>query len=684
VQLNVADLRQRGTNTYVGQLTPNTLLAASSKISLMTFKHLFTFLATLAAAMVGANTHANDAAVKDAAEGFRLGEMSRIGAALPQVRGHVLEGYVEYWALRLAIDGTRGDDVERFLEKHKGSAIAERMRVDWLKQLGKTERWDEFSRIGTSFETDDSEVTCYRATFAARAMPAGVSNGSEINVPNGVWAERLTEACAQAFAALAEKNRVTTDDAIWRLRTSAEGSTLLAASRVAAALPDSARPSEEQLRRAHSNPDIVLKQGNAPFTRAQREAGLYALTRYARTDAARAATAWQAAKQKFSEEDQRYAAATLAYFHARKLESDEAMNWFKRAGSEQNLTRIADWKAAWIARAAMREGQWGELLRVINAMSVAANGGQMDPTWRYWKARSLAALGDANGANALYTELAKEFHYHGLLAAEEINAPLPAPELLKAGALKATDDELRRFDQSAAAKRVLKLSELGLRAEAAREWYSVVRDFGDADSLLAAEWMRRKGIWDRSINTAERTKTQHDFALRFQTPYANEIRKAALAVNVDPSLTFGLIRQESRFWAEAVSSAGALGLMQVMPSTGKWIAQQLNIRDYRPSQLTDINVSTGFGAFYLKNALNNQGGSEVLAAAAYNAGAGRARAWRDERRALEGAIYTESILFNETRDYVKKVLANAVWYAHLGMGGETSLKKRLGVIQPKG
>jgi soluble lytic murein transglycosylase len=124
--------------------------------------------------------------------------------------------------------------------------------------------------------------------------------------------------------------------------------------------------------------------------------------------------------------------------------------------------------------------------------------------------------------------------------------------------------------------------------------------------------------------------------------------------------------------------------MQVMPATGKWIAQQLSIDNYRPSQLTDINVSTGFGAFYLKNALNNQNNSEVLAAAAYNAGAGRARAWRHETRALDGAIYTESIPFNETRDYVKKVLANAVWYAHLGIGGETSLKKRLGVIQPKG
>jgi soluble lytic murein transglycosylase len=621
---------------------------------------------------------ASDAAVKDAAEGFRLGELSRVTAALPQVRGHVLESYVEYWALRLPLTSANAADVERFLDKHKGSAIAERMRVDWLKQLGRTERWEEFTRIGEGFDTDDAEVVCLRATIAAR------NGATDIAVPVGVWTERLTEACAQAFTALVEKKRVSTEDAIWRFRTSAEGATLVASQRLAQALPESARPSDEQLRRVHSNPDIVLRQGNAPLSRAQRELGLFALVRFARTDPLRAATTWQTVKQKFSDEDQRAAAAALAYFSARRLESDDAMKWFARAGGESQLARLGDWQAAWIARAAMREGQWGALLRAINAMSQSANGGQNDPTWRYWKARALAGLGDKAGAQAIYVELAKDFSYHGLLAAEEVGAPLPERETLKTGAVNPTPEDFKRFEQSPAAKRVLKLSELGLRAEAAREWFSVVRDFGDVDSLIASEWMRRKGVWDRSINTAERTRATHDFSLRFQTPYANEIRKAAQAVNVDLSLTFGLIRQESRFWAEAVSSAGALGLMQVMPATGKWIAQQLDIKDYRPSQLTDINVSTGFGAFYLKNALNNQGSSEVLAAAAYNAGAGRARAWRDDRRALEGAIYTESIPFNETRDYVKKVLANAVWYAHLGMGGETSLKKRLGTIAPKG
>ncbi len=147
-------------------------------------------------------------------------------------------------------------------------------------------------------------------------------------------------------------------------------------------------------------------------------------------------------------------------------------------------------------------------------------------------------------------------------------------------------------------------------------------------------------------------------------------------------LVFGLIRQESRFWAEAVASAGALGLMQVMPATGKWIASQLKTGEYRPSHLGDVTVNTGFGAYYLRTVLDQMGGSEPMAAASYNAGPGRARAWRASVP-LEGAIYAESIPFNETRDYVKKVLANAVWYAHLSGSGNTSLKQRLGIVPAK-
>ncbi len=636
------------------------------------FRLFFSVTALAATSFV----HANDAAVKDAGEGFRLGELRRVTAALPQVRGDLLEGYVEYWALRLQIDRIDRGDIERFLKKYSGTAVGDRMRVDWLKQLGKTGDWDAFTSVSNGFDTDDSEVACYRTAIAGRGEAKDM-----LAVPKGVWEEKLTESCADAFAALARRKQVSAEDAIWRFRTAADGGTFLAGSRVAEALPEGTAPGGEALQRAHSSPEAFLSAGLAWSSRGRREAALYALTRLARNDVAKARAIWFGMRSKFTDEEQRYAAGQLAYASARRLDSDEAIAWFKRAGDEGTMTRLGDWQAAWIARGALRIGAWAEVLRAVNAMSATSNG-QHDPAWRYWKARALNELSDKAGAQALYIDLAKEFNFYGLLAAEQINAQLPTPDTLKAGAVKPTGEDLKRFDQLAAAKRVLKLSELGLRADAAKEWYSVVKDFNDADSLIAAEWMRRKGIWDRSINTAERTKTQHDFGLRYQMPYATEIKKAAAQSALDPGLVFGLIRQESRFWAEAVSSAGALGLMQVMPATGKWIATQMRASDYRPSQLIDVGVNTGFGTFYLRTVLDQMGGSEPMAAASYNAGPGRARAWRADT-ALEGAIYAESIPFNETRDYVKKVLANAVWYSHLSGSGLTSIKQRLGIVPAK-
>ncbi len=620
--------------------------------------------------------HADDAAVKDAAEGYRFGDLKRVNAALAQVRGHVLESYVEYWALRLQIERASQADIERFLKNTAGTAVGDRMRVDWLKQLGKTGSWERFELISNGFDTDDGEVGCYRATLAARSSPK-----DPLPVPRGVWDERLTESCADAFAALVRRKQVSADDAVWRLRTSADGGSLLAASRVAESIGEGVAPGAELLQRAHSNSESFLRNAGGT-SRPSHEAALYALTRLARSDVAKARSAWAPIRARFSDDEQRYAAGQLAYASARRLDTAEALEWARRAVEGESFTRLGDWQAAWIVRAALRAGAWGEVLRAVAAMSPAANGGQMDPAWRYWKARALAALSDKPAAQALYVDLARENTFYGLLAAEEIGAPLPPHIDLKAGVVKPTAEDFRQFEQSAAARRVLKLSELGLRADAAREWYSVVKDFNDRDSLVAAEWMREKGIWDRSINTAERTKTTHDFGLRFQMPYAAEIKKAATQAALDHALVFGLIRQESRFWAEAVSSAGALGLMQVMPSTGKWIASQMKAGEYRPSQLGNIAINTGFGAFYLRTVLDQMGGSEPMAAASYNAGPGRARAWRADAP-LEGAIYAESIPFNETRDYVKKVLTNAVWYAHLSGSGNTSIKSRLGIIPAK-
>jgi soluble lytic murein transglycosylase len=211
-----------------------------------------------------------------------------------------------------------------------------------------------------------------------------------------------------------------------------------------------------------------------------------------------------------------------------------------------------------------------------------------------------------------------------------------------------------------------------------REWLFTLRAFDDTRLIAAAELARRAEVYDRAIQAADRTERLHNFGLRYPVPYREVFQEYAKAQGLDEAWVFGLVRQESRFVTDARSSAGAAGLMQVMPRTAKFVASKIGMRNFRPKSVTEVETNVNLGTGYMKLVLD-QLGHPVLASAAYNAGPGRARRWRDARP-LEGAIYAESIPFAETRDYVKKVMANSVFYAALLDKPIVPIKERLGTV----
>jgi soluble lytic murein transglycosylase len=217
-----------------------------------------------------------------------------------------------------------------------------------------------------------------------------------------------------------------------------------------------------------------------------------------------------------------------------------------------------------------------------------------------------------------------------------------------------------------------------MRSEGMREWIWAIRGMDDRSLLAAAELARRHEIWDRAINTADRTQKEHNFNVRYLAPYRDVLGTAARARSLDEPLVLGLVRQESRFMSFAKSTVGASGLMQLMPATAAWVAGKMGMSDYAWSRVHHPEVNAKLGTFYLRQVLDELGGHPVVAAAAYNAGPGRARRWRDIRP-LEGAIYAETIPFSETRDYAKKVMVNSIYYAAV-QGQVRSLKARLGVV----
>jgi soluble lytic murein transglycosylase len=342
---------------------------------------------------------------------------------------------------------------------------------------------------------------------------------------------------------------------------------------------------------------------------------------------------------------------------------------------------------AWAARAALRAGQWALVQQAIDAMPPAL---RSEPVWVYWRARAMLAQSpsEASRTEALraLSTIAGPRGFYEQLALEEIGGRIGIPE--RPAALTAEEKEAAR--QNPGLQRALYAIQIGLRQEGVREWnYSTnLHQRGGMDDrglLAAADLACRNEVWDRCINTSDRTRSVIDIEQRFPMPFRATVVARAQAIGLDPAYVYGLIRQESRFVMDARSGVGASGLMQVMPATARWTARKIGLADFQPHQLADRDTNIAIGTAYLKLVLDSFGGSMPLAAAAYNAGPSRSRTWRGQTGApvLEAAIWAENIPFNETRDYVKKVLANTTLYAAILSAQPQSLKARLGSVGPR-
>jgi soluble lytic murein transglycosylase len=328
-------------------------------------------------------------------------------------------------------------------------------------------------------------------------------------------------------------------------------------------------------------------------------------------------------------------------------------------------------------------GEWKTVQASIDAMSEAQ---KQDPTWVYWKARALSAYGgDERRAQArtLYESIAGTRGFYELLALEELGQRAAVPT--RPAPLTAEEKAAAR--NNLALGRALYAISIGLRPEGTREWNYATNlhdqgGMGDRELLAAADYACQREVWDRCINTSERTKGVIDVDQRFPMPFRDMVVRKSREIGLDPAYVYGLIRQESRFVMDARSGVGASGLMQVMPATARWTAKKIGMSDFTPGQITDRDTNITIGTNYLKLALDDFDGSMALAAAAYNAGPGRPRSWRNGP-IMEAAIWAENVPFNETRDYVKKVLANTTNYAALITGRPQSIKEKLGRVGPR-
>lgn len=584
---------------------------------------------------------------------------------------HPLRVYLDYWRLRIRLTDSKPDqdtgvdEVARKLIGELGdSALGEQLRRDWLVNLGKRRDWAQFDTLyAANSGRDEPQLQCYWLT-------GQLERGRDIAEPvRELFAKprAFEDPCLNLFSAAHVGQPFKPADLQARLRGALELNHTLSIRHFAQILLD---PSlHRHLESALAKPAAALKTREVG---ANATLALIAFARLARADV-EAAAAWLRNPKSVAKFDRPLAYALLAAAGQRKLLTD-AHGWVKQAGA----VPVSDDTLGWFARTALQANDHKLLRAVIMRMSEEQ---RADPTWVYWLAQSHARDGQRERASELLQKLSGQLHFYGQLADEELGRAIIIPPR----AAPATEQEKAKIAGNAGLHRAIALARLGLRAEAAREWSVALRGASDRDLIAAAEMARDERVLDRSIAAAERTRNEHDFVLRFPAPFQSELASAASDRQLDAAWVYGLIRQESRFVMDARSSVGATGLMQLMPATARWVSRKIGKRDFKHEQLHDLGVNLEFGTFYLRAVLDDMDGSPLLASAAYNSGPNRPRTWRSQLgTALDGAAFAEIIPFSETRDYVKKVLANATVYAALlQQQSNPSLKSLLGKVTPR-
>ena len=600
-------------------------------------------------------------ALRDAA---RAGDAARAESLAARLPHYAIPSYVEYYRLKARLASAAPDELRAFLARYPGTAIAERLRSDWLLELGRARDWSNFrQQYALLAATDDTQLRCY--ALMARAT-AGEKVADEARAAL-VSPPAYGEACNGLMVVMAQSGQFDANDLLAQLRLAGETASTGPARRAAELLG----ASDQRAGQAVDLPALAMARG-VGSTRADHEIYLVALSRMARSSLKLALVAFEKNLSSFTPQEQATGWAVLA--HAASLKHDPQAHgfWRKSAGAPLTLEQMQ-----WKTRMALRQLDWKTVRASIESMPPAL---AAQPAWTYWLARALAAESPAaNHAQAMYRSIADQHSFYGQLAMEElgqqISIPAPGPAL--------GPDDLAPVLANPGLRRSLKFFSLRLRAEGLREWNWETRKMGERELLAAAEFARRSDVLDRMVYTSERTRTQFDYSQRFPAPHNDILSPTTRELGLDKAWVYGLIRQESRFVMDARSSVGASGLMQVMPSTAQFVARKIGL-DFAKDKLTDLRTNLVLGSNYLNMVLENSGGSQPLASAAYNAGPGRMRTWRASvDGSMEGAIWAETIPFLETRVYVKNVMSNATNYAALFENKPQSLKARLGRVGPR-
>ena len=606
---------------------------------------------------------------RKAREYLRAGKVTSFRTMAFNLKDYALYPYLLHDYLRPRLWTLKDEEIIFFLERYGDLPMADNIRSTWLKILARRGRWQTFMENYTP--QTRTVLQCYQ--LQARLKTGRAAYLLEDTRTLWLAAESLPPECDPAFARL-YKSKLMTNELVWqRIYLAMEkGNTSLARylSRYLNAT------GQKQLRHwiaMHNHPARLLRKPTYKDTELARTILLHGMKRLARRNINLALALWKPLQSRYAFSSEQAAAiehdlavrATLnRHPHARKLLDARA--------NEQVDADIFHWRIV----AALNEHDWGLLLKWTEGKPPED---ERRSRWLYWRARALEESGDQLAAAEYFKSLASERDYYGFMAADRVGKPYKINHL----PLPADQQTWRTLSELPAIVRARELYHMGMDYPARREWRHALGSMTSYQMQIAAAIAASWGWHDRTILSLGKARAFDDLALRFPMPYAATLGKYAKERSLNLSWMLALTRAESIFMPDARSPAGALGLMQVMPATGRETAQAIGFRRYNNAYLLNAQKNIAIGSAYLKLMSDWFHGSMILATAAYNAGPNNVRRWLPKDGCMEADIWIEKIPFNETRKYVQRILYFASIYDWRRQREIIPLKQRMATVHPE-
>ncbi len=644
-------------------------------------------LLALAAIAAGAMSNADERPVDEATitkqrtlflevfEAAELGDWSPVWALEADERA-LLERYVLWPDLRAAyLRATLGSadntEVDAYLDEYGTTRPARELRYRYALRLGRQNDVANFNDVYRSY---------YQGRGIARldclALSAEIETGNARSVAlraKELWLVPMSQVdeCDPLFDALKARGVIDREDHERRYELAIEARNFTLAHWLGKSIDDDHVREARRWLAAQSDPEAFLKRVASSGDSSAAAQIVYAVERLTYRDPVAAARRWEPFKGSLE-----LGAESIA-----DVDRHIAL-WTARDGLDGAYALLAALPDAaqdlevlrWRARTSIREARWPRLLGDIGHMPDAE---RSLTDWQYWRAVALEKTGNEAGALELYETLARDRSYHGFLAADAIGAPYPLDEAVS----NPDPDVLAEMAGRADLVRARELFLVGLDGRGRSEWTAAIARLTTDEKYHAAILAHGWGWHSRAIATVADIGEYDDLGLRYPLPYRGEFERSAGAAEIDPTWAYGIARSESLFMRDIRSRAGAIGLMQLMPATGRRVARALDLPYRGIDTLTDPSANIRLGTTYLGQMAERYGGNTILATAAYNAGPRRVDAWLPETGPVDARVWIANIPFNETRAYVRRVMAAEAIF-HWRMTGETKrLSEQLAPIE---